>query len=89
MRVKEATVKLELTDQQQQAVDTEQTPRVLDPRSGTAYVLLRADVFERLRGLLDDDWQPSDAYPAINQAFAENWNDPKMDDYDRYDELKR
>ena len=80
---------LELTDQQQQAVDAEPAPRVVDPRSGTAYVLLRADLFERLRGLLGEDLDPRDAYPAIDRAFAEDWNDPKMDDYDRYDELKR
>jgi hypothetical protein len=73
---------LELTDQQQHAVDAEPAPRVVDPRSGTAYVLLRADIFERLRALLGDDVYPSDAYPAIDRAFAADWNDPKMDDYD-------
>ncbi len=80
---------LELTDQQQQAVDAEPTPRVVDPRSGAAYVLMRAELFERLRGLLDEDFHPRDAYPAIDRAFAEDWSDPKMDDYDRYDELKQ
>ncbi len=79
---------IELTDQQQQAVDSEETPRLVDPRTGTAYVLLRADLFERLREALGDDFQVRDAYPAIDRAFAEGWNDPKMDDYDRYDELK-
>ncbi len=80
---------LELNDREQHAVDAEPAPRLIDPRTGIAYVLLRADVFERLRGLLDDDFQPRDAYPAIDRAFAENWDDPKMDDYDRYDELKK
>jgi hypothetical protein len=53
------------------------------------FVVLRADVYERLRALLDKDFAPTDAYPAIDRAFAEDWNDPKMDDYDRYEELKR
>ena len=74
---------LELTDQQQQAVDAEEAPRLVDPRTGTAYVLLRADVFERLRDVLGDDFHPRDTYPAIDRAFAEDWNDPRMDDYDR------
>ena len=73
---------LEMTGQQQQAVDVERTPRLLDPRTGIAYVLLRADDFERVLALLDEQLEPRDAYPAIDSAFAENWNDPKMDDYD-------
>jgi hypothetical protein len=36
----------------------------------------------------DDDFHPPDTYPAIDRAFAEGWDGPKMDDYDRYDELK-
>jgi hypothetical protein len=36
----------------------------------------------------DDDFHPHDAYPAIDRAFAEGWDDPNMGDYDRYDELK-
>jgi len=36
----------------------------------------------------DDDFHPRDAYPAIDGAFAGGWNDPRMDGYDRYDELK-
>jgi hypothetical protein len=88
MRLKEGAMSIELTDQQQRAVDAEEAPRLVDPRTGTAYVLLRAELFERLRGVLGDDLQPRDAYPAIDRAFAEGWNDPKMDDYDRYDELK-
>lgn len=30
-----------------------------------------------------------EAYPAIDRAFADGWNDPRMDDYDRYDDLAR
>ena len=35
-----------------------------------------------------DDFHTRDAYPAIDRAFAEGWNDPQMDDDDRYDEVK-
>jgi len=37
----------------------------------------------------EPDPHPRLAYPAIDQAFAEGWADPKLDDYDRYEELKR
>jgi hypothetical protein len=81
---------IELTESQQHALDNEPEPhRVVDPRTNTAYVLVRADVYERAKGLLGEDFDPRDAYAAVDRAFAEGWNDPKMDDYDRYEELKR
>jgi hypothetical protein len=88
MRVKEA-IMIELTDAQLTALDAESEPRVKDPRTNTVYILVRADVYERTRELLSGDSHPSEAYPAIDRAFAEAWNDPKMDDYDRYEELKK
>jgi hypothetical protein len=63
--------------------------KVIDPVTNTEYVLLRADVFERLTGMIDADFQLKDAYPAMSRAFAELWNDPKMDEYDRYEEFKK
>ena len=62
---------------------------VVDPDTNTEYVLVRADVYARLAGLLGGDVQPSEAYPAVDRAFAEGWNDPRMDDYDRYEELRK
>lgn len=44
---------LELTEQQQQAVDASPEPRLIDPRTQKAYVLIRADVYERLRPVLE------------------------------------
>jgi hypothetical protein len=38
--------------------------------------------------LLGDDRHVNEAYPAINATFAAGWTDPKMDDYDRYEDLK-
>jgi hypothetical protein len=91
MRAREEAMTIELTETQQQAIAECATtlPRVVDPGTNTTYVLVRADVFDRLQGVLDGDLQPRDAYPAIDRAFAEGWNDPKMDDYDRYEELKQ
>jgi hypothetical protein len=81
---------IELTEEQQQALDAAAgPPRVLDPRTNTPYVLVPADVYDRIQGLLGEDFQPRDAYPAVDRAFAEGWDTPQMDDYDRYEELKR
>jgi hypothetical protein len=44
-------------------------------------------VYDRLRGLLADDDDVTGAYPAVDRAFAEGWSDPRMDEYDRYEEL--
>src|SRR5262249_42733901 len=49
-------VMLELTQQQQQALDASaEPPRLIDPRTNKTYVLLGADVYERLRNLLEGD----------------------------------
>lgn len=82
---------IELTEQQQQILDSrqEQPPCVRDPRTNETYVLLPSAVYERLKSWLQDDCHPREAYAAIDRAFAEGWDDPKMDDYDRYEELKR
>jgi hypothetical protein len=47
------------------------------------------DAFEKVKGAQGQEFQASDAYAAIDRAFAPGWDDPKMDDYDRYDELKQ
>lgn len=76
-----------LTDEQLRAVAAHPGGPIwlTDPATNRAYVLLPCEMYDRLVG------SPSaaDAYPAIDQAFAEGWNDPKMDDYDRYDEFRK
>jgi antitoxin (DNA-binding transcriptional repressor) of toxin-antitoxin stability system len=51
----------------------------------TPCVLIRADLYDRVRALLDIEA----AYPLIDETFQEGWDAPGMSDYDRYDELKR
>jgi len=43
--------------------------RVVDPISNMEYVLLRADVFAQLSGMVDADFHISEAYPAMNRFF--------------------
>ena len=81
---------IELTEQQQSALESQrgEPARVFNPRTRETFVLVPADAYERLKSLLGEDFDPSEAYPAIDRAFAEGWDDPKMDDYDRYEEFK-
>lgn len=81
-----------LTTEQLQliAAHADQPIRLLDPESKRAYVLLPAEVYERLKVLLEDDYQLRDTYPAQFQAaFRAGWGDPSMDDYNNYEENYR
>jgi hypothetical protein len=50
----------------------------------TRCVLIREDLYERVKAVLD----VQDAYPLLDETFREGWDAPGMADYDRYDELK-
>jgi hypothetical protein len=80
---------IELTEQQQQEVGETNDPiRVIDPATRREFVLIRAELFSRLQTVFGD-LDPCDAYPAIDRAFASDWDDPKMSDYDNYEQHKR
>jgi hypothetical protein len=46
---------IELTEEQRQELLTTDAPKILDPGTGKIYVLVQADVYERLKGLLEDE----------------------------------
>jgi hypothetical protein len=79
---------IELTEQQRQELSAAE-PVAVDPHTKQEYILVRKEVYAQLKNGLDIDFHPREAYSAIDRSFAEGWNDPKMDDYDRYEELKR
>jgi len=85
----EEKIMIELTPEQINVLGAEGEPRLVDPRTNTVHVLVRADVHARATTLLGDDFHPSEAYATLDGAFSDGWDDPKMDDYDRYEELKR
>jgi hypothetical protein len=61
-----------------------ETIRLLDPDTMKEYVLLEAEVYERLRSCLQD-LDPRELFPALHRALRhEGWDDPKMDEYNRY-----
>jgi hypothetical protein len=76
-----------LTQEQQKALDAEAgAPRVIDPRTNATYVLLRSEVFERIRMMLEEDFTSEDAFQAqIESAAAAGWDDPALDVYNDLD----
>jgi hypothetical protein len=76
---------IELTEQQRQELKNPE-PRAHDPKTGETYVLVRAEVYERLKGALGDEEWSQDAYRAAMEIFArDGWDDPRMDVYDDLD----
>lgn len=77
---------LELTEQQQHALDADPEPRLIDPRTQTAYVLIRSDVYQRLRSLLPEDegLDMRQVAVLVDRAMREDdANDPTLEFYQR------
>ena len=76
---------IELTDQQQQAltVQAETPPRIVNPRTNERFVLVREDIYETAREILEADRLTEDERRAIIQGVWKRagWDDPAMDEY--------
>ena len=75
---------IELTHEQRQELANPE-PRARDPQTNETYVLVKADVYERMKGLLYDDspWTPEEADAlALEAGTSVGWDD--MDEYDDY-----
>ena len=74
---------IELSEQQQQELGAE-PPRAIDPATGTTYVLVREDLYERMRDLLVPDKLTREEQQALLRAAGKRagWDDPEMDIYD-------
>jgi hypothetical protein len=80
---------IELTEEQQQQLDRGEAIEVTDLRTSRPYVVLRKDVYERVRHLLYDDseWTEEELRLQLARSAEGNgWDEPGMDAYDRYDE---
>jgi hypothetical protein len=83
---------IELTAEQRQQLDEGRAVDVTDPETAQPYVVLRKDVYDRVRRLLYDDGDatPDDLRRMLaRSAEANGWEEPGMDAYDRYDEERR
>lgn len=79
-----------LTELLQQALDERagEPLWLVDPRTQTAYVLLRADLYERVQALVEEaDLTPEEKLLLLTESGRRaGWDAPEMDDYDNYDE---
>jgi len=83
---------IELTDEQRQQLERGKAIDVMDPQSAQLYVILRKDVYERFRNLLYDDseWTEDELRLRLARSAKDNgWEEPGMDDYDRYDGVRQ
>lgn len=80
---------IELNEQQRQQLAGGAAIDVTDPDTSIPYVLMRKDVYDRVKQWLfdDSDWTEEEMRQALARASAANgWDEPGMDAYDRYDE---
>ncbi len=83
---------IELSEDQRQRLHNGKAVDVVDSQSAETFVLLRKDVYERVRNLLYDDseWTADDLRFQLARSAKENgWDEPGMEAYDRYDEELR
>jgi hypothetical protein len=82
---------IELTLEQRQAVAlrAETPPRAVDPDTRTTYVLIREEVYDRVKSLLaeeDDNQFVRAMQPHVMEVFGKaGWDDPAMDVYNDLD----
>ena len=82
---------IELTAEQRQEVRQAngEAPRAIDPDTKQEYVLIRAELYERMKTLFYDagDWTPDEQLSLLAESGKRaGWDDPAMDVYDNYDE---
>jgi hypothetical protein len=84
---------IELTQEQRRELEGPEPARAVDPETKQTYVLVRTEVYERLRSLLGDGDEGSfvhEMYPHVMEVFGrEGWDDPAMDVYDELDPRRK
>jgi hypothetical protein len=78
---------ISLTIEQHRAIkDAGGSPlRVEDPETKRAYVLLDAELYDRIRALVEpDEVGPEGFAPLMWDAMKGDWDDPSMDVYDHF-----
>lgn len=84
---------IRLTEQQWADVQKEpEVPvRVNDPAEGAAFVLIRAEVYERFKAMFEDDPVTEQERRYMLEQFGRRagWDDPEMDVYDELDPRRK
>lgn len=79
---------LTLNAEHRKALQQGQSVSLIETGTQLECVVVSADVFQRFRTLLSD-LDPREAYPATDEVMKEDWNDPKMAEYDDYESHRR
>jgi len=79
---------VDLTAEQWSALERGQEVRVTNSTSSLECVVIRADVYDRVKALLPD-FDPKETYPAVDEVVREDWSDPIMAEYDDYESRRR
>jgi hypothetical protein len=83
-------VMFELTQSQRKELSLPE-PRAIDPATQQAYVLVREELYQRMKGLLYEagEWNEQVLRQQLACSITANgWDAPGMDDYDNYDEVR-
>lgn len=78
----------ELTPEQRRELGKTEPARALDPETKEEYVLVRADLYERMKAILEEGGLELDMRQVavlVEQAMREDdANDPLLESYDKY-----
>jgi hypothetical protein len=77
MLQKEVAMSIQLTPQQQQALDTQKDspPRIVDPRTNTTYILVPEVDYDSIRQLLEDERRQQAIHAVALRNAAGRMND--------------
>jgi hypothetical protein len=73
-----------ITPEQKQAVDRagDAPVPITDPQSGASFVLLKADVYERMLAASGEEADPREGYPVVDRIMAsDDVDDPYLHIY--------
>jgi hypothetical protein len=83
---------IELTEDQRLQLEDGRAVAVSDPITTQCYVILKKDVYERVRRLLYDDSDSTEDELRLmlaRSAKDNGWDEPGMEAYDCYDEERK
>ena len=63
---------IDLTEEQRQQLESSELVKLRDPKTNQTYVLVRADIYERMRAVIE------------GYTKRAGWDDPELDVYEQY-----
>jgi hypothetical protein len=81
-------MRIELTAEQVERIqeaDKNEPLRAFNPQTKQAFILVPTDVYERLQFLIEERFDPREAYPLVDRIMAEDdANDPCLETYQQF-----